>query len=129
MDLIPRRTSLKVLVVEDNLQVAQVLREALEGDGLSCDLAFSAQEADTCLEQRDYKVLVVDNQMPGREGMAWIRESADRHDKVAERTVFITSYIPEEYHSWLREVKIPVLTKPFDLGELCRVVRERGATR
>ncbi len=58
----------KVLVVDDNEVNLLVAQRMLEQLGYSVDLATNANEAIDASAERDYKVILIDSQMPGMSG-------------------------------------------------------------
>ena len=67
----------KVLVCEDNVINSEILKEILEGEGMSCDLAFNGLEGVTMARNTTYDVILMDIRMPvmdGYEATRTIRE-------------------------------------------------------
>jgi PAS domain S-box-containing protein len=64
----------RVLVCEDDPDVAQLLALLLEDEGFDCDIAYCASEAKELLNQRDYAALTLDLVLPDQDGIELIRE-------------------------------------------------------
>ena len=64
----------RCLIVDDDQQVRQALAKAVEGQGLTCAQAASADEALALLQQRpDVPICITDIAMPGMDGVSFLR--------------------------------------------------------
>lgn len=59
----------RVLVCEDNWDVATLLAEMLAQEGVDCDIATTAAAARTLLAERDYRLLLLDLTLPDEDGL------------------------------------------------------------
>lgn len=64
---------MRVLVIEDQLEVSDLVRRALERDGHLVSTAASAAEADECLAEHPIDVVVLDLGLPDESGLTWCR--------------------------------------------------------
>ena len=118
----------RVLVVDDETVIAQLIADMLSGEGYEVDTARDGVVALTRLAERRYDVVLSDLRMPELDGLGLFREIESRHPDVLRRFMFITGTSEHtDYHGFIDEVKVPVLTKPFDMMELFRLVRELAA--
>ncbi len=62
------RSRFRVLVVDDSVTSRTLLKNILEADGYSVDVAVDAEEALTRLDGADYSLIVTDIEMPGMDG-------------------------------------------------------------
>src|SRR5437764_4596232 len=62
-----------ILVIEDDPDVADVLRLALQSEGYTVDVAADGEEGLTCLQQRRYRLLLLDLLLPGLDGLGVLR--------------------------------------------------------
>jgi two-component system alkaline phosphatase synthesis response regulator PhoP len=60
----------RALVVEDDSDIATLITHYLERDGWRCDLARDGLEALTKLGGESYRLVVLDLQLPGRDGLS-----------------------------------------------------------
>ena len=121
-----------VLVVDDEIIIAQLIADVLEGNGYQIDTAPHGVAALERLEQRTYDVILSDLRMPELDGLGLFREIEQRYPDLLHRFVFITGTSEHaDYQGFIDDVKVPVLTKPFDMSELQRVARDilAGAVR
>ena len=116
--------SMKILVIEDEPQVAEMLRSALSHLGLSPCLAHSAEEADRLLQQQEIDCVTLDLGMPGRGGLDWLESiAADRPD-LARKTIVITGVDLEPIEiKRLAQCGAGMLAKPFTLDSLSEAIR------
>jgi CheY-like chemotaxis protein len=118
----------RVLVDDDETVIAQLIADMLSGEGYEVDTARNGVVALTRLAERRYDVVLSDLRMPELDGLGLFREIESRHPDVLRRFMFITGTSEHtDYHGFIDEVKVPVLTKPFDMMELFRLVRELAA--
>ncbi|WP_330202590.1 ATP-binding protein [Cyanobacterium sp. DS4] len=72
------QSSLKILIVEDNLVNQKVISLTLKKLGYQADIANHGLDAIQFLKQKDYNLILMDMQMPEMDGIAatkWIREN------------------------------------------------------
>ena len=73
---------MRVLVVEDEAQLAQQLQSALQGAGFAVDLADNGVDAEHLGSVEPYAAIVLDIGLPRRDGLAvlaaWRRQGMDR---------------------------------------------------
>jgi two-component system OmpR family response regulator len=70
----------RLLVVEDDVALAQALRKGFGGQGFATDMAESAERAWQCLHDHAYDCIVLDLALPDADGLtvlAALRERAD----------------------------------------------------
>jgi two-component system copper resistance phosphate regulon response regulator CusR len=60
---------LRILVVEDERKVARALKEGLEGESYSVDIANTGEEGFFLMSSRPFDLLVLDVMLPGRSGI------------------------------------------------------------
>jgi two-component system, OmpR family, response regulator len=119
---------MRVLIVEDEPRMADVIRRALVRDGAAADVAGDGDEALALAAMVDYDAILLDVLLPGRSGFEVCRVLRDRGvwapvlmltalDAVADRVSGLDSGA-DDY-----------LTKPFALAELqarLRALARRG---
>jgi CheY-like chemotaxis protein len=118
----------RVLVVDDESIIAQLIADVLGGEGFEVDTAPHGLAALDRLANRTYDVVLSDLRMPELDGLGLFREIEQRYPDLVRRFVFITGTSEHtDYHGFIDDVKVPVLTKPFDMMNLVRVVQTRLA--
>jgi CheY-like chemotaxis protein len=119
-------SSRRVLLVDDEVRIARVLREGLVGHEVT--VATSGREALAYLEgNRSFDVIVCDLMMPDMSGMEVHDHVRTLRPGLERRMVFITggAFTPLATE-FLARVANPRLEKPFRINELAEVI-ERTA--
>jgi CheY-like chemotaxis protein len=117
-----------VLVVDDETIIAELIADVLGGEGYQVDTAPHGVAALERLGQRAYDVILSDLRMPELDGLGLFREVEQRYPDLLHRFVFITGTSEHaDYQGFIDDVKVPVLTKPFDMADLVRVVHDLRA--
>src|SRR6266516_2591471 len=68
---------MRVLVVEDEVKMAALIRRGLYEDGLTADVAGSGEQALEMVGSVNYDVIVLDVMLPGIDGFATCRRLRD----------------------------------------------------
>ena len=80
----------KVLVVDDETDIAEVVKQGLELQGMLVDAFNDPQKALEHFKPDTYEVVVLDVRMPRMNGFQLYREIMKRDDKA--RVLFITAF-------------------------------------
>ena len=115
----------RILVVDDERVIAQLIADVLSGEGYDVDTAPHGLAALEEIGRHAYDLILSDLRMPELDGLGLYRELQQRRPELVRRFVFITGTSEHtDYQDFIDDVTAPVLTKPFDVMELQRVVRE-----
>jgi len=113
----------RVLVVDDEAGVAEVVAEAIGRDGHQTQIATHGAMALDMLAQDGYDAIVSDTKMPVMDGEGFFGELEERFPAMRQRVVFLTGdVLSREKRAFLEATGAPVLTKPCDLDEVRRTV-------
>lgn len=117
---------MRILVVEDEPELAQAVGAALRAAGFSCDLAGDLAQARLLADMHDYDLAVLDRRLPDGEGLSLCR--AWRAEGRALGVLVLTALDGTEavVHGF-GEGADDYLTKPFAAEEL--VVRVQALAR
>ena len=119
---------MRVLVVEDEIKMASLIRRGLRGEGLSADVAIKGEDALWMAEATAYDVVVLDLMLPGIDGFETCRRL--RGDGVRTPILMLTARdAVEDRIAGLDTGADDYLAKPFDFGELLarlRALARRG---
>jgi DNA-binding NtrC family response regulator len=108
-----------VLVVDDQADICEVMRDILETVGYRVSTAVNGRSALKLLGSDGYHVAVVDALLPqGISGLKLAEELTARGTRVIIMTGSLT--MREE----LEESRYPVLMKPFRMSELTTLIRQ-----
>ncbi|MEP6504493.1 MAG: PAS domain S-box protein [Betaproteobacteria bacterium] len=109
----------RVLVVDDEPELADVMREMLEDAGYEVASAESGAVALALLESARFDAIVSDLRMPDMDGAALWREVCARHPTLAEAIVFVTGdTLSLDARDFLRRTRCATLDKPFSKAAL-----------
>ena len=115
---------MKILIVEDEQPVAEMLCRALEALGNSCICANDADSATAVLRKHPVDAVTLDLCMPGRQGLNWLEDVAAVRPDLARSTLVITgSHLDAGLVERLARCGAGVLAKPFTLESLAEAVR------
>ncbi|HEX2010015.1 MAG TPA: ATP-binding protein [Roseateles sp.] len=116
---------LRVLVVDDETELAAMLRETLEYAGYEVATAESGLVALELLGQARFEAVVSDLRMPGMDGAALWRAVRERWPALATRMLIITGdTLSPGAAEFLRETGCALLEKPFTPAELVARVKQ-----
>lgn len=119
----------RVLVVDDEIEIREMLADVLRGAGCSVDLAEDGEAAFDRIKQTQYDVIFTDLRMPRLDGAGLYRRIESSDPELARRVVFVSGdslsgALPNFIHASGR----PVLEKPFTpaqvLSALARVATD-----
>jgi two-component system, NtrC family, sensor kinase len=106
-----------VLLVDDEETIRSFIRKALARDGFEVVPCGSLAEARSCLEAREFDLLVLDKNLPDGSGLEIIEESRRRGH--TSEAIIVTGYSDAE--SAIQAVALGVfryVRKPFDIDTL-----------
>ncbi|MEY9852545.1 DNA-binding response OmpR family regulator [Leifsonia sp. EB41] len=116
---------MRVLVVEDHRQLADLIVEGLADAGLAADAVYDGARALEQTEEEDYDVVVLDRDLPGVHGDRVCRELASRDPAV--RIIMLTAAADvSDRVDGLELGADDYLGKPFAFEELIARVRALG---
>lgn len=115
-----------ILVIEDEVAVARLLRTALERQGYKVVLSPSGADGLLLLSSREFRGVISDIRTPGGISGAEVQEWLQRHRPgLAARFVFITGdTASSETASLLAQANSPCIEKPFRLQQLLETVEQ-----
>jgi len=109
----------RVLVVDDQDQVRDVLRLGLEAQGSAVEVACNGAEALSLLSGGHYDAVVCDLMMPVMGGAEVFRICQRRDPDVARRFVFLSGQLSSTAAStFVKETGQPYLAKPCRLADV-----------
>ena len=110
-----------VLIVEDDVNINGLLKEALEKEGYICTQAFSGTEARMILQGERYSVILLDLMLPGIPGEEVLR---DIRKKGNTPVIILTAKDTiDDKVEFLRGGADDYVTKPFDIKEVTARVK------
>lgn len=118
-------TRARVLIVEDQPMVAQIMVEVLEADGHEVEMSANGRLALDMIEAQPYDLIISDLRMPELDGVGLYREIRRRQPALLSRLLFVSGTADLiEYGRLVAETAVPVLAKPFALADLQRLTQQ-----
>jgi signal transduction histidine kinase/ActR/RegA family two-component response regulator len=115
----------RVLVVEDEEAVRDMLVRVLKEAGYQTDTGTDGLEAMEKIKEKDYDLIICDVRMPRLNGIELYRKLNSVGSEAGRRTLFITGdTISPETIGFIEENGIPYLGKPFEIDELLEAVQK-----
>jgi DNA-binding response OmpR family regulator len=121
---------MRILVVEDEKKLAEFIRRALKEDGHAVDVSLDGDDGGELAIAGDYDAIVLDLQLPRRDGLSILRELRARK-KTVPVVILTARDAPRDRIRGLDDGADDYVTKPFLLDELrarVRAVLRRGAS-
>lgn len=105
-----------ILIVEDDTNINNLLREALSKEGYSCDQAFSGTEARLLIQMNSYALVLLDLMLPGIPGEDVLEEIRRKGNMPV--IVLTAKDGLDEKVSLLTGGADDYITKPFEIKEV-----------
>lgn len=115
----------RVLIVDDNVGLAENIAELLEGEGYEAVVAATAEEALPLALAHAIGVLITDFRLPGIDGATLVSQL--RRRGCAARAMLISAYNDERTMRAARDAGAEFLAKPLDFSALSRFVGQLPA--
>ncbi|MBT8347844.1 MAG: PAS domain S-box protein, partial [Sulfurovum sp.] len=80
----------KVLVVEDDHDIATLLQMMLYNEGIECDIAYNTTEAKQLLSQTHYDAMTLDIMLPGQDGISLL-EDIRKEESLKDLSIVVVS--------------------------------------
>ena len=117
--------TLRILAVDDEPVILDLILDALGRDGHRVDTASSAREALQKLERSAYDVIVCDLKMPEMDGQQLYEVLRSRWPDIARRVIFASGdTIHPDTRSFIDRSGRPCVDKPFKLEVLAAAIAD-----
>src|SRR5689334_1454222 len=113
---------MKLLVVEDDRMLSELIRRALVEDGFSVDVAADGEQAEIVAFVNDYDAIVLDLVLPGTSGLQLVQRLR-REGRATPILILTGRRAKQDVVRGLDVGADDYLTKPFDLDELKARIR------
>jgi DNA-binding NtrC family response regulator len=119
------RTS-KILIIEDEENVLEVMQRLLMRKGYSCDGVTNGMDGLNCIKNSHYDLIICDLRMPGMSGIELFQEVEKINPELGQRFIFTTGdNVSEGNQNFLKLTGAMVLQKPFEMDTLIAVVNKK----
>lgn len=122
---------MRILIVEDDIQLAEMLTEALTNRQYTVDVAQDGESAWHWIELSDYDLVLLDVTLPKIDGIRLCQQLRDRNTAIPVLMLTARDTIADKIIG-LDAGADAYMVKPFDLEELMAQIRallRRGGTR
>jgi len=118
-----KKTRGKVLIVDDEPAIRNILARILSNKGHEAQTVSSGRAALSMLQQKGYDLLVADLKMSGVSGIDLYEILKEKRPEMADRTIFITGdTMTEETNDFLASTGRPYLAKPFTPVQFLEII-------
>jgi PAS domain S-box-containing protein len=121
----------RILALDDEPSIRAFLRTALSRENMECWPFQDGAQALDGLRDMAFDVMLIDHRMPGMSGIEFYEAAVEFRPELAERAIFMSGdVLNSELRGFALQRAIRVLSKPFDIEAVIKVVREvLAATR
>lgn len=124
----------RILVVDDEWEIVDLLRDVLTSEGYEVDTASNAESALEFVKANIYDAALLDFNLPDMDGVMLHRQIRQMDAELAGRCVFMSGFVQSDVNlGYYSSHSVGFLSKPFDLREILRVVhgllKEKGVPR
>ena len=115
---------MQILIAEDDEDIRNLLREILEGEGHTCDVASDGSDAKEILAAgKRFGLLISDFRMPNMDGMgllSWCREQ-----KIHLPVIFLSAskIFPDQKQIALSDCFAAFIRKPMNMDDLLEAIK------
>ncbi|MFL6285563.1 MAG: ATP-binding protein [Pyrinomonadaceae bacterium] len=118
-----RRGMARILVVDDEEPVRELLCDILEDEGVEVTLAANGAEALARFEPGKFDAVLTDIGMPGMNGWELLRHLSERDQHVALAVITGWGELVSTHEEKAARIEW-VLTKPFSMSQICEIAQE-----
>jgi DNA-binding response OmpR family regulator len=111
---------MKLLVVDDDLNIQRLYKEELEDEGYEVIIAATGKEAMEIFERENPDIVTLDILMPDIDGISLLRKMKEQRPNIP--IIMSTAYdYRDDFAVWASEAYI---VKSSDLGELKKTIKK-----
>lgn len=120
LTLVPRAVSPRILIVDDEPSVRELLADILQGEGYDVSLAENGNEALELFDARAFEAVFTDLGMPGMSGWELARAIRERSPDIP--LAVVTGWGDAVGSVEQQEAGVDwVVTKPFSIARICEI--------
>lgn len=107
----------KILVVDDDPMITHIIKALLNREG-DIDIATNGREALEMLENKYYKLIISDIDMPIMDGITFYKEASKLFPKLSTRMLFISGSMTTSRQEYFNSQNVRFLAKPMPIKDL-----------
>lgn len=124
-DAIVTPKKLKILLVDDEVELAQTLADLLEAEGHDIDIAANGAIALEKLRKRKFELIISDLRMPVLDGPGLYQELLRGLPEYTKKIIYVTGdTLSAHVQTFLKEYPVPVVEKPYRLNDVRRAMAD-----
>jgi DNA-binding response OmpR family regulator len=108
---------MKLLVIEDDAAILELLKRGLEEEGMVVDVATNGEDGEYLAEVNHYDIIILDWMLPKKSGIEILKEIRDKNIKTPVLMLTAKDAMENKLEG-LNEGADDYLTKPFNFDEL-----------
>lgn len=110
---------LRMLLVDDEVELAQTLADLLEPLGHDIDLAANGAIALEKIAKKSFDVIISDLRMPVLDGPGLYAALAEKRPEYVKKIIYVTGdTLSPNVHEFLSQTPVPVIEKPYRLADV-----------
>lgn len=114
----------RILVVDDEAEIVDLLREVLSSEGFEVDAAPDATTALERIREQIYDAALLDFNLPDMDGVMLHRQIRQMDGELAAHTIFMSGFVQSDTNlDYYTAQGGGFLAKPFDIRAVVRAVR------
>jgi len=114
-----KEIKLKILIVDDEIELAETLADLLEPEGHYIDLALNGEIALEKLRKSDFDIIISDLRMPVMDGIEMYANIKTEMPKYLNKIIYVTGdTLSPHVNAFLSENPVPVIDKPYRLDDV-----------
>ena len=117
---------LKILVVDDNENISNALKQVLEIEGHECTIARNGRNGLTMIRQQKFDGVFLDLAMPEFSGV-YVIDSLEESREIKEQKIIVltaSSISDEQEEDLLKKGVLMILRKPMGLDEIKEALKK-----
>lgn len=114
----------RILIVDDEAEILDLLRDVLVGQGYEVDAAKDASTALGLIHENIYDAAILDFNLPDMDGVMLHRQLRQKDPDLADHCIFMSGYVQSDANlDYYAGEGAGFLSKPFDIAAMLTAVR------
>jgi DNA-binding response OmpR family regulator len=114
----------RIVVVDDEPEIVELLRDVLVAEGFVVDVAPDAAESLRLIRENIYDLALLDFNLPDMDGVMLHHQIRQMDSELASRTIFMSGLLQSDGNmGYYMSQSGGFLAKPFEISDVLRLVR------
>lgn len=109
-----------ILIVDDEEMITEIVKALLYRSG-KIDTAYNGKDALKMMEEKYYKLIVTDIDMPIMDGLTFYKKAVGKYPALSKRFLFMTGDLSPDRRSFFDSNNLKYLSKPMGISDLREV--------